>query len=181
MNFVQPIRDRETVQDIGEYLKFKNERNYVMWMTGTYSGLRVSDILELRVKDVYRKQYFNLREKKTRKQRIFEINPILKRILNKYCEDRDPDEYLIKSRQGGNHPITRDMAYKILRDAAEQFGIENIGTHTMRKTFGFHFYVQTKDVATLMTIFNHSDQSITLRYIGIEQQTIDESMKRFKY
>ena len=39
MNFVQPIRDKETVQDIAEYLKFKNERNYIMWMMGIYSGL----------------------------------------------------------------------------------------------------------------------------------------------
>ncbi len=180
MNFVEPIRDKGMVQEIAEYLKRKNERNYIMWMLGIYSGLRISDILQLRVRDVINKQCFNLREKKTGKQRIFEINPVLIKDLHRYCLGKQPDEYLIKSRQKDNKPLTRSMAYKILQDAAAQFGIESMGTHTMRKTFGYHFYIQTKDVVTLMKIFNHSHQSITLRYIGIEQQSINEAMKRFK-
>lgn len=180
MNFVEPIRDPDKVEDIAEYLRFKNERDYIMWMMGIYSGLRISDILKLKIRDVKNKRYITLREMKTGKQRIFEINPILKKALDEYCEGRDPNEYLIKSRQGFNKPITRSMAYKILRNAANKFGIESMGTHTMRKTFGYHFYRQTKDVVTLMKIFNHNDQSTTLRYIGIEQQAINEAMKRFK-
>lgn len=180
MNFVQPIRDRDTVEDIADYLKFKNERNYVMWMLGIYSGLRISDILKLRVRDVYGRQYINIREMKTGKQRRFEINPPLARALNTYCEGRRPEEYLIKSRERDNKPITRSMAYKILQDAAEQFGLESIGTHSMRKTFGYHFYIQTKDVVTLMKIFNHSSQLMTLRYIGIEEEQVNEAIKRFK-
>lgn len=180
MNFVQPIRDKDTVQDIAEYLKSKNERNYIMWMIGIYSGLRISDILQLRVRDVYNRQYINIREKKTGKQRYFEINPALKRALNKYCQDRPSEEYLIKSREKNNQPITRSMAYKILQDVADQFGLDNIGTHTMRKTFGYHFYMQTKDVVTLMKIYNHSTQAYTLKYIGIEQEAINEAMKRFR-
>lgn len=180
MNFVQPIRDKDIVQDIAEYLKQKNERNYIMWMMGIYSGLRISDILLLRVIDVLNKQYINIREKKTGKQRYFEINPALRKALNQYCQEKRPEEYLIKSREKGNKPITRSMAYKILQDAAAHFDIDNIGTHTMRKTFGYHFYTQTKDVVTLMKIFNHSTEAYTLRYIGIEQEAINEAIKRFK-
>jgi len=179
MNFVQPIRDKETVQDIAEYLKFKNERNYIMWMMGIYSGLRISDILRLRVRDVANKRYINLREKKTGKQKMFEINPLLSRALNNYCKGRPTNEFLIKSRERDNQPITRDMAYKILKDAARQFGLENMGTHSMRKTFGYHFYKQTNDIVTLMKILNHSNQAATLRYIGIEQEGINEALKRF--
>lgn len=75
MNFVQPIRDKETVQDIAQYLKFKNVRNYIMFVLGICSGLRISDVLQLKVKDTYKKHYFNLREKKTGKQRLFPVNP----------------------------------------------------------------------------------------------------------
>ncbi|MCJ2173246.1 hypothetical protein C7M22_00288 [Bacillus velezensis] len=53
--------------------------------------------------------------------------------------------------------------------AAEYVVLDNIGTHTLRKTFGYHFYRQTKDVAMLQEIFNHSDQRTTLRYIGINR------------
>jgi integrase len=58
------------------------------------------------------------------------------------------------------------MAYKILRKVAERFHLEEVGTHTLRKTFGYHFYQQTKDVAMLQEIFNHSSPAITLKYIG---------------
>jgi len=51
----------------------------------------------------------------------------------------------------------------------------------MRKTFGYHYYKKTKDVALLMDLFNHSSQSVTLRYIGINQEVINslinETMK----
>lgn len=57
--------------------------------------------------------------------------------------------------------------------------LEAVGTHTMRKTFGYHYYKRTKDVATLMEIFNHSAPSITKRYIGITQDEIDKSLEDF--
>lgn len=79
MNTVQPIRDMNTVMDIARYLKQNNERDYVMFTTGIYSGLRVSDILKLRVKDVRGKDYIAMREKKTKKEKRFIINKNLKR------------------------------------------------------------------------------------------------------
>ena len=83
--------------------------------------------------------------------------------------------------EGGAKPITRQQAYKILNDAAGKFGVERIGTHTLRKTFGYHFYQQTKDIATLKEIFNHSDISITFRYIGINQDIKDEKMLKLSF
>lgn len=182
MNRVEPIRDIDLVKDIGKYFKQRSERNYIMYLLGIYSGLRITDILNLRVRDVKNKSSISLRERKTGKQRIFPINPYLKRALHDYIDDNDldMDEYLVRSNRKNNKPITRDMAYKIMREAAEYFGLYNIGTHTLRKTFGYHFYMQTKDVVTLQKIFNHSDPSITLIYIGIEQSEINKKMNGFK-
>ncbi|MBO8430908.1 site-specific integrase, partial [Spirochaetes bacterium] len=56
----------------------------------------------------------------------------------------------------------------------------NIGTHSMRKSFGYHHYKQFKDVAMLQMIFNHSSPQITLRYIGINQDQIDNSYRQFE-
>ena len=49
-----------------------------------------------------------------------------------------------------------------------------VGTHTLRKTFGYHMYQKTHDVALLMDVFNHDDPSVTLRYIGVNQDTKDK-------
>ena len=75
--------------------------------------------------------------------------------------------------------IGRVQAYRILNKAAAEVGLIEIGTHTLRKTFGYHFYKRYKDVALLQEIFNHSAPSITLRYIGINQDIIDEAVGGF--
>ena len=56
----------------------------------------------------------------------------------------------------------------------------NVGTHTMRKTFGYHHYKQFNDVALLQKIFNHSSPSITMRYVGIAQEELDYSYLNFE-
>ena len=94
------------------------------------------------------------------------------------------DAYLFTSRNSGSdgasRPIDRTQAYRILNDAARKVGIQDaIGTHTLRKTFGYHHYKKFKDVATLQEIFNHSSPSITKRYIGIRQDEIDETLNDF--
>ncbi|NFJ83918.1 site-specific integrase [Clostridium botulinum] len=180
MNFVEPIRDTQKVRDIQEYLKRSNERDYILFITGVYTGLRISDILRLKVKDVKSKRFIYIREKKTTKQNIIEINKLLEKEYRWYCFEKEDDEYLIKSREGANKAISRVQAYKIIKQVGKDFGIENLGTHTLRKTFGYHYYKQTKDVGTLMKMFNHSDPSITLRYIGIIQDQLNKARRDFK-
>ena len=64
MNFVQPIRDPEQIQQIKEYLKEKNARNYILFVMGINTGLRISDILKLKVGDV-QGSHISMREIKT--------------------------------------------------------------------------------------------------------------------
>ena len=83
MNYVEPIRDSDKIRELANYLRNYSERNYIMFLIGVNSGLRISDILRLRVRDVKGKDYISLREKKTKKQRIFPITPMLKKELKK--------------------------------------------------------------------------------------------------
>lgn len=181
MNYVEPIRDKNTVKDIGDYLKTINYKWFVMYSIGIYSGLRISDILPLKVRDVKNKREIKIREIKTGKEKLFPVNSELARILNEYTKNKKPWEYLIPSTHKASSPVRREYAYRVIHKAGERFGLEHLGTHTMRKTFGYHFYMQTKDIVLLMNILNHSDQKITLRYIGVEQTTINEAMRHFKY
>ena len=127
MNTVEPIRDIGTVNDIADYLREHSERNYIMFMIGIYSGLRISDILTLRVRDVRNRDRIMIREKKTGKERRFPINKALKKDLDKYIEPMHDYEFLIKSRKDRNKPITRQQAWTILQEAGERFGVQKIG------------------------------------------------------
>ena len=181
MNTVEPIRDIGTVNDIADYLREKSERNYIMFMIGIYSGLRISDILKLRVRDVRNRDRIMIREKKTGKERRFPVNKALKKDLDKYVEEMHDYEFLIKSRKDSNKPITRQQAWTILQTAGEKFGVQKIGTHTMRKTFGYHMYQQTHDIVAIQKILNHATQEYTLRYIGVTQDTLDTAINNLSF
>lgn len=181
MKYVEPIRDKEIIEDIKRRLfQDEDKRNYILVVVGINVGFRISDILPLRVGDLKRPLLY-VTEKKTRKQKAYEMHPTIRRELLSLVKDRPDDEYLIKSREGVNKPLGRSMTYKIMRSITKKYKqLGGIGNHTLRKTYGYHFYQDTKDIATLQKIFNHSDPNITLRYIGITQDTINLATRQFK-
>jgi len=181
MNKVQPIKQKAKIDEVAQILGEWNEKYRIMYLVGIYSGLRISDILQLKVKDVYGREYIDIREKKTGKAKRFRINKNLAKDLGRYCSGKSPEEYLIRSRQGKNQPVVRQTAYDIIKRAGQKAGLDNMGTHSMRKTFGYHYYNQTGDIVTLQKLFNHASSRVTLVYIGIEQDVIDEAVFNFEY
>lgn len=167
----------DLVWDVADYLKMRNKRDYVLFLFGIYTGLRISDILKFRVRDVKDKDAVYIREKKTGKEKRFPINGELKPVIVDYIQGKSDFEYLFPSPHYPNKAISRQQAYNILSEAGKAFGISAIGTHTLRKTFGYHMYQQTHDAVTLKEIFNHADISVTLRYIGINQDSKDRAIK----
>ncbi len=120
-----------------------------------------------------------MKEKKTGNVRKIKISPALRSEIDKYIRGLADSDFLFPSRKG-DRSINRVTAWRILNRAAAAVGIEGeIGTHTMRKTFGYHFYQRTHDVAMLQQIFGHSAPSITLRYIGINDDMIDKALEGF--
>lgn len=184
MNVVQPIRDKTKLEMLKYELKKTGIRNYLLFLTGLNSGMRVSDVVNLN-RDNIRDENNNMREhitiieQKTGKLKKFPLVNGLRAEMEKFTENMPQGEYLFKSQKGNNKPITTVQAYRIINNAAKNVGLEEIGTHTMRKTFGYFFYKQYKDVAKLQKILNHSSPSITLIYIGIDQDEIDESYAGF--
>lgn len=177
MTTVEPIRNIQDLAKIERILE-KSARNLLFFTIGTNCGLRISDILALNVGDVRGKTHIQIIEKKTGKFKKFPINSKLKPMLERFTKGRRSDEPLFKTIFGNR--LERVAAYYIIREACKEAGIEErVGTHTMRKTFGYHHYKKFKDVAMLQKIFNHSSPMITLRYIGIEQDQIDESYTNF--
>lgn len=177
MGTVEPIRNLKDLRRIENILS-KNKRDLLFFTIGTNCGLRISDILALKVGDVKGKNYIQITEQKTGKFKRFPINAKLKPMIAEFTKDRALDEPLFLTKF--KNKLGRVTAYYTIRGACEQIGLEEkFGTHTMRKTFGYHHYKKYKDVAMLQKIFNHSNPMVTLRYIGIEQDQIDESYTNF--
>lgn len=179
MNYVEPIRNIDDVNMMCDYLKEWNYRNYLLFLVGINTGLRISDIVNLKVSNI-RGHYIVVVEKKTKKRNRVKMNSLLKKEIDQYIKGKKVGDYLFQSRKGRNKPITRQAAYLIVKIAAEDCGIENVGTHTMRKTFGYHYYKKHKDIAMLMDIFNHASPKITKVYIGIDQDQKDRARASFR-
>ncbi|MFS0621787.1 site-specific integrase [Priestia megaterium] len=176
---VQPIRTLEKLNDMKWSLKRHcSERDYILFLLGINTGLRVSDLLNLKISDIKGKKKLNVKEGKTKKARTIHLANIYE-TLNSYIETLEGTEWLFPSRKG-NKPISRIQAYRQLNKAAEMVDMpDGIGTHTMRKTFGYWYYKRTMNVAKLQMILNHSHPEVTLKYIGITDEEIEESLTDF--
>lgn len=181
MEFVQPIREKKQIDSMKKILKASHLRDHCLFVLGINSGLRISDLLKLNIRDVMDdkgrvRDRISIRETKTGKSKDFPVGDTARKAIMEYLSTRiytlnDP---LFLSRKGRNG-LKRQQAYKIINEAARAVGIkENIGTHTLRKTFGYHAYQSGVSLAVLQKLFNHSAPSVTLLYIGITQDELDD-------
>lgn len=176
---VEPIRDMQKIKKMYCFLNRKSPKYALMFKFGLNTGLRISDIIPIKMEDVFsgmRKfhDYLVLTEKKTGKEKKIKINDALKKEILHYCENRKHNDspYLFYSNKGGH--ISRVQAYRVLKNAAAFCDIENFGTHSLRKTWGYWTYRSSKyNIGLIMEAFNHSSQKITLRYIGVSQDQKD--------
>lgn len=179
---VQPLKSIEERKNFIEALGMTKQglRNQILFKIGISTGLRCGDLVRLKVETVKGKSNFKIREGKTKKVRTVYLNTVMADLAD-YIETLPADsEYLFPSRKGDSH-ISEIQAYRIMIKAGDLIGNTSVGTHTMRKTFGYIYYSETKDIATLMEIFNHSSQKTTLRYIGYSEEQVERSIKAIQF
>ena len=179
MNYVEPIRTVKEIQAMRE--SFNRLRDRLLFDLGITSALRVSDLLNLNVEDVRNKTEVKVKEQKTGKYKKFPLQPQVQQEIAEYLATRpnaDDEEPLFLTQKG--YRLDRMQAHHLLKSAAQKAGVKgNIGTHSLRKTFGYHHYKRFNDIGLLQKILNHSSSAITLCYIGITQEIIDMSYKNF--
>lgn len=181
---VKSAKDREALIEIFS----RSPRNLALFLLGVTCALRIRDLLSLRIEQVIVggldkiriADRITIREHKTGKIKSFPVHHRARRALRAYLLRRrptDPQEALFLSRQHVGDtlgPISREQAWRIISIAGELAGLRYIiGTHSMRKTFGYLLYQQSKNIALVQKTLNHSTPQHTLRYIGIEQEEID--------
>lgn len=200
MEFVHPIRDNEQVHEIERRLyerrgdSGKAWRQYMLFELGIYTGLRISDLARLRVEDVRGREVLTMREQKTGKKTDLPLSRKIQRIARQELKNLPGERYIFLSphkskptkkhperRAGLEQPIGRKTAYNYVNDISREIGIDfQIGCHTLRKTFGYHFYKKTGKIGLLTIWFNHSSEQVTKRYIGIDLDELAGYAKNFE-
>jgi len=199
MSRVEPIRSMEDIRRILRMLAADEtpigRRRFLLFVVGINTGLRISDIVRLRVGDI-RGGSIWITEKKTGKRQDLPVSDELYRIVQKRCQGLPDDAWLFPARQQksrrrmpvdapgsqaarrkrelydaqpeGPRHITTRTAYNDVRAIGKAAGLtEHVGCHTLRKTFGYQSYQADHDVAFLQGWYQHIHSDVTLRYIGI--------------
>jgi integrase len=174
---VEPIKSLKDIKHIKLLLKDK-PRDLALFTVGINTNLRASDLCGITVglvKDVTPGGDFAFDEKKTGKERRVTLNKACVDAIQKLLASRsflDSDQ-LFNGRRGNIKTTTIIYLVKQWTAAINLKG--NYGSHTLRKTWGYH---QRKhfcvDIPTLMVIFNHSSQKQTLSYLCVQPDEIKD-------
>lgn len=164
-------------------------RNKMLFVVGINVGIRGSDLATLRWNFFYnedgsKKKYYKIQPKKTRKLKKFVtlyFNDAVWSIIESYLAlypYENLNNYLFASRKGDD-PITVDGIRKIIKNTAKEAGVnQNIGSHSLRKTFAFHVWHEAEDkekaLVILSYIMNHSSVATTRKYIGIMDEEAED-------
>ncbi|MEY8736376.1 tyrosine-type recombinase/integrase [Lactobacillus sp. AN1001] len=175
---VQPFRSETEIDDFLFFLRRtqNHKRDVFLFQFGLNTGLRMSDIVGLKVGDINKPEPIITEKKTGKKKRLFLDG--IQDVIQNYIKGMDDDDYLFPSRKGGH--LSVNAVYKLYTKIGRDLGRDDIGCHTLRKTYGRFYYLKTHDIATLMYLFNHSSEKITKRYIGITDDEAKSSLKGFR-
>lgn len=189
----EPIRSYEDFHAIQEYfLKQNRVRDWMLWTVGVSLGLRISDLLSLKIHDVLNedktfKDRIHVIEQKTNKANNCIMTESVIQALTTYFDsvgwDFAQNDYLFKS-QKTKGKMYEEYGWKILSDAGKALNLPIvIGSHTMRKSFANiaacvdSSNIDMNAITKIQGLLNHSDQRVTMRYLGTYQTMFDNARK----
>lgn len=177
---VEPITASSDIRNIKKILR-ESPRDLLLFVMGVNSGLRAQDLLNLRVQTLRDSKVgdrITLKEKKTNKENVLIVNKEIKTALDSHlaASQLTDADFLFKSRKGRNYPLTTFAVTKMVKRWCEAVNLKgNYGAHTLRKTWT---YQQRKKFGVSWEVLskrlNHSNPSITRRYLGIQEEEVEE-------
>ncbi len=191
MSTTQPIKNMGELKRFEDYY-FKicpDDRNRLLIIVALNTALRISDILSLKCEDVFSyeamqlKKYIIVREQKTNKTNCIYINDQLRDTLLDTVNFtlKKPIDWLFTSKKGTDMPLSRYQALRLISKAARESGLSiPVSPHSLRKTFGYHAWMQGASPVILMSVYNHSSYNVTKRYLGIDQSEKDNIYRKIQ-
>ena len=156
---------------------------------GVFTGLRISDLLQIKFSQFIDTDFLNIIEKKTKKDRKIKINSDLKEMVERIklkMNVTDDEQYIFLNKYG-TKPIDKSYVNVKLKELLNKYDIHlegNVSSHMFRKTLGNRALklnnYSNESMVLLMELFNHSSPSTTKRYLGVrdsEIQSIYDSLR----
>lgn len=185
MNEVHAVKDLDTVRLISHLLKIRFSPQVAdVWDVGLNLALRISDLLAIRQMDIQGNRLY-LREGKTGHQANILINDKAQAIIQRIRQEHPEHIYLFQSHRAPGSiktapkPLSRRYIARAFAEVGQEVNV-HLGTHSMRKTRGYHLYQSTQDIGRVMKMLRHRSEDHTLRYIGLTQEVIDQDFAKLE-
>lgn len=152
-----------------------NERIATALMLEANLGIRISDIIKLRMNDIVRdgeRYRLSIVEKKTGKARCFTVPLALYQFIRCYCLDNgiQPDAVIF--------PLTERAVQKQLKIVCDFLELSDVSTHSFRKYYATEIYRNNGyNIALVQQLLQHSSTAVTQRYIGIQQREVEQAIE----
>ena len=166
--------------------KHKSELLADIWRFGVNSGLRISELLSITVdeaNEACNTKRLTIVEDKTGKTKRLRINQTAYDVLLDRVSTAGNNRYLFQSGSNRakilNKPIGRGVVSRAFAEVGDIIGVK-MGTHSMRKTFGWTMHSQGASIERVCSVLGHSSPSMTMRYIGLTQADIDSAYDEFE-
>lgn len=184
MERVQPIRNPKDIEKMKAILRRQSLRNYMLFRVGCNTALRPGDLVSLTVGSVRNergeiREHITVRQEKTNKSARFKLPDSVRDELAEYVVGMDDDSPLFPSRKGGV-PLSTIQAWRIVSEAAAKIGLEDIGAHSMRKTWAYHAVRKTGKVSVVQHKLCHSSEKDTLRYTCMDDDEAEAALGDFE-
>ncbi|MBR1907781.1 tyrosine-type recombinase/integrase [bacterium] len=176
MSKTLPIKDLATINKIKDYyIKEQNYRDLLLFLLAINTGLKLNFLLGLNVNDVKRKNSIEIPYEvgngnatpNNIKKEIF-FNNEVKQLIKNLTQNSNAAEPLFKSKRGTR--LERTTVFRNFKRVCKTLMLDDkISILSLRKTFGFHYYLKTKDLMFLQNFFNQSSISSTINFIGINK------------
>ena len=192
MNFVEPIRDRKKISQIKNLLRGQERfRDLLLFVVGINTALRISDLLDLQITHFLDdqgkiRQLFWIKEKKRGKRQEVVINESIREALEEYLAaypgiGENQKNFIFFNPKNNNYsrPIKRGQGWKFITSICREVGLRgNFGTHSLRKTWGYHARMTGVDLALIMHKLNHNSIAYTKRYLGVTDDKLQAVAQR---
>ena len=184
MATTEPIRSKDDLRKLKEYFLSRGKRrDYALLALGIHTTLRISDLLRIKWRDVFDdgrtafRTHISVVETKTGKVKNVALNDEAVEALTIYLPERRGDYVFASRKDGADRPISRSQAWRIIRNAAKEVGINGtISCHSLRKTWGYHAWTSEEvSPVIIMEVYNHSSYEVTKRYLGVKQDELDKA------
>ena len=186
MREVEAVKTREQRQQVEAHLADQGAIYADIWKVGVNTALRISDLLSLTMVDVRglapAQPALNLIEQKTSKHRKIVVNPSALVVMQLRLDEYPDHVWLFQSdavnrnRREPPKPINRRSVSRVFKHVGQRVAPKVVlGTHSMRKTRGYALHKAGRSIESIAKVLNHSSPAVTMCYIGLVQQDIDES------